>query len=240
MTSRTPDYYPDNINQYVPAMGYSADVVHSGPTRVDFSTPAVADADAILDAAAADDSGPYTYTVADFLNKGTGFVGTTGKFTNCPFGRAITAVGSAAGVTQNLTVVGFDYLGQKISKTVAMNGTTPVAINVAYFRIESITIAVGASGETIDVGFSDALGMPFKAVKVLTEEDDGAPEGTLGTLTAPVLTDPATASTGDPRGLYNPNATLDGSANITGTFIFDDTVNASGNGGLHGIAHFGG
>jgi hypothetical protein len=238
MTKRTADYNPDNINRYVPAMGYAADVVSDGPTRVDFGTPAVADADAILVGAAADDSGPYTYTVANFQNKGTGFTGTTGKFVGTPYGRDITAVGSASGVTQDLTVVGFDYLGQKITKTKAMNGTTPIALGVAFFAIESITIAVGASSETIDVGFSDALGLPYKAVKVLSEEADGAPESTLGTLTSPVLTDPATASTGDPRGLFNPQTTLDGSTNITGTFIFDNSLNSSGNGGLHGIAQY--
>lgn len=229
------EYSPRKINTYVPAAQYSADVNLNGPSRVDFGAPLVADADGILDGVAADDSGPYTYTPDDFLM--TGNANTIGELDG-RYGRCLTAVGSAAGVTQNLTVKGRDYLGQPISKTVAMNGTTPVAINVAFKWLDSITIAVGASGETIDVGWSDELGLPYKAIKVLSEEADDAPVGTLGTLTAPVLTDPATASTLEPRGLYNPQTTLDGSKVITGTFLFSNAVNSDGNGGLYGIQHY--
>ena len=48
-------------------------------------------------------------------------------------------------------------------------------------------------------------------------------------------TDPATATTGDPRGTYEAIMTLDGSEIIVG-LLGDNAVNASNNGGLHGIA----
>lgn len=49
-------------------------------------------------------------------------------------------------------------------------------------------------------------------------------------------TDPATATTTDPRGFYDPVATLNGSTEIIVGLLGDNAVNASGNGGLHGIA----
>lgn len=238
MTQVQPDYFARFANQYVPAMAYSAAVNLSGPLQVDFGTPTVGNGDGILDGVAADNSGPYTYTTADFIKTNAGFDGSTGEFTDARYGRAISAVGSAAGVTQDITVKGRDYLGQPISKTVAMTGTTPVVIATCFKYVDSVTIAVGAASETIDVGWTDNLGLPYKCVRVLSEEANNAPVATLGTLAAPVLTDPATAATGDPRGHYDPQTTLNGSTLITGTFIADDSVNAAGNGGLHGIRHF--
>ena len=56
----------------------------------------------------------------------------------------------------------------------------------------------------------------------------------------PDLTDPATAITGEPRGAYDPIATLNGATEIIVGLVGDLAVNAAGNGGLHGIKHFGG
>ena len=55
----------------------------------------------------------------------------------------------------------------------------------------------------------------------------------------PDLTDPATATTGDPRGTYEALRTLDGSEIIV-SMIGNNAVNADNNGGLHGLKHFGG
>lgn len=52
-------------------------------------------------------------------------------------------------------------------------------------------------------------------------------------------TDPATNVTGDPRGTYEPLLTPDGSEIIV-ALVGDPAVNTSGNGGLHGIAHYAG
>jgi hypothetical protein len=53
-----------------------------------------------------------------------------------------------------------------------------------------------------------------------------------------VLTDPQTATTGDPRGTYAPNVTLDGSTEVEIYAIADRGVNDDGNGGLLGIKHY--
>lgn len=54
----------------------------------------------------------------------------------------------------------------------------------------------------------------------------------------PDLTDPATSSTGEPRGSYEPVMTMDGVKEIRVGLVGDNQVNASNNGGLHGIQHF--
>ena len=237
IAKQNPDAFARRINYYVPACQYAAEVSKDGVYRVSLGSPSALDADGILDGVVADDSGPYTYLPASFKASIPG-IDDDGVFTDAEFGRCITAVGSAAGVTQNLTVVGYDYLVQKISKTKAMNGTTPIEIAVAFKRIESVTIAVGASGETIDVGFNDNLGLPYVTAKILSEERANVP-ATLGTLVAPVLTDPQTAATADPRGVLTPNAATGGTEHII-TAIASSWVNAAGNGGLYGIAHFAG
>lgn len=53
----------------------------------------------------------------------------------------------------------------------------------------------------------------------------------------PTLTDPQTNITGDPRGTYEPMMTMDGAKEIIVGLTGDNSVNSSGNGGLHGIRH---
>ena len=53
-------------------------------------------------------------------------------------------------------------------------------------------------------------------------------------------TDPQTATTGDPRGFYEPITPANGSQEIIVGLLGDNSVNSSGNGGLHGIEHYDG
>lgn len=52
----------------------------------------------------------------------------------------------------------------------------------------------------------------------------------------PVLTDPQTTTTGDPRGTYDP-LTAPASYDVVIGLLGDTSYNSSGNGGLHGIKH---
>lgn len=56
----------------------------------------------------------------------------------------------------------------------------------------------------------------------------------------PDLTDPQTRVTGEPRGAYDPVSVLNGATEIIVGLVGDSEVNAANNGGLHGLAHFGG
>jgi hypothetical protein len=144
-------------------------------------------------------------------------------------------VASAASTT-NVTITAYDHLGQMVKRTKALNGTTQVPWGIALKHIHSIEVAAG-SGFTVNVGFSNRFGLPYRVSKVLEELVDG-------TLLAPTtvlqgdLTDPATASTGDPRGLYTPTTVPDGIKKINIRALLNPWVNGNGNGGLHGIRAF--
>ncbi len=230
MDSRSirPDHLPRRINQYVPAMQYAADVIHGAPQRISFGTPAVAAVGFIVASVALVSGAALTATVAndDLLGTGSG----------AKWGRNVTITSGGAN-TRDATVVGRDYLGQPMAETIVFNGAATVQGVKAFAYIDSVAIDSEANTPTISVGFGDKLGLPFRTIKILSEESDGATVSTLGTLVTGILTDPQTLTTVDPKGTYDPQTTLDGAKEITITTLVDGVINSAGNGGLHGIAH---
>lgn len=207
-------------NSYVPAAGYAADAIHGASYAVDFGTPIAAVAAGVLSA----------QSIAAAVDTTT-FVTDT---TEAPFGRNITVVASGA-ATSNVTVYGKDYMGQPMAESFTLNGTTPVVGVKAFKWVDRITAGITAA-TTINVGFGARLGLPYRMSNVLEETANGA-EATVGTFTAGVLTDPQTLTTADPRGLYTPSTTLNGSNRVLALFQPYNVLNANGNGGLYGIAH---
>jgi hypothetical protein len=228
------DHYPRNISQYVPAMAYAADVVHTGPARYSLGTPKLADPDGILDGKAAEAT-VQTYTSANWEAAFLALPGGTGEL-DAVYGRNLTAVASA-GALHVVTVTGRDYLGQVMVETITLNETTPVAGKKAFKYVDRVSVGAGEAGDTFDLGWGDVLGLPYKTSSILREHKDGVGQS-AGTFVQAVLTDPQTATTGDPRGTYDPTATLDGIAEVDVIILVDNSRNAAGNGGLHGIAHF--
>lgn len=235
---RTPKYNPRRVNRYVPQMQFSADYVHEGPVEVAFGPVAVASAINIINAQSINGGVTFLYgnpTASGLLIENTDPV-TSAEFPQGPgFGRALQIVASGASAAA-VTIYGRDYLGQPMSEGFTLNGTNPVLGKKAFKWIDSVVAA--SSNVNLSVGTQDALGLPFATQNVLAEQSNGARVGTLGTLVSAVLTDPQTSTTGDPRGTYDPQTTLDGSAYISATFIPYNRLNANGNGGLHGIQHF--
>lgn len=227
MVQRFRDNFIDGMKYYVPAMQGGSDLggqpMHA---RMSFGAPVVALATSILSAqsiAAAVDTRVFaaTYTVAAMS----------------PYGRNITVVASGA-ATSNVTVFGRDYLGQGMRESFTLNGTTPVVGLKAFKYIDRITAAV-TGGTTINVGYGTRLGLPYKVMVVEREYVDNV-VAAAGTLAVPILTDPQTATTGDPRGTYVPTTTPDGVKVLEIDVNWSPFVNAAGNGGLHGIRHFNG
>lgn len=216
-------YWPRRINMYVPACRYHAEVVHRAPHRVDFGTPVVGDADAILNDTSAAAAGSTSTLLLYELD--------------APYGRCLTCTGSAGADTLVVTVRGWDYLGQPMTEVIVAGDDTPTAGVKAFKWLFDVAWTMDAT-ETFDLGFGDKLGLPYAAIKCLSEELDGAIVSTLGTLVTPSRTDPATATTTDPRGTYDPQSTLNGSARLTATFLFGSEVNAAGNGGFFGLPHY--
>jgi hypothetical protein len=220
-----PTFFPRRLSSYVPAMAYASDVNMSGESRVSFGAPGLANPTFFLNALSV--AAAQVVPATSLLNNAT---------VDAPFGRPLQVVCSAAG-TGTVIVDGYDYLMQPMSENLVLNGTTVVFGNKAFFLIRQVTIPlVGAV--TLNLGTGSRLGLPYKGGRVLTEEFAGAVVATLGTLTAPVLTVPATATTGDTRGTYAPQSTLNGTSTLTATFEFYGDVDSGNNGGLFGVPQY--
>lgn len=237
MLTKQPDFYPAGVNNYVPEMKYASDVHLGHKTRAYFGAPSVADTDGIHTGLDADGAATVTSFTA-----GTGGIGATADAT---YGRCVSAKAGAAvgtGTTVVVTVTGTDYLGQPMTETLSVahaSGTNTISGVKAFKKVTEIKSDGGASvATTIDVGWLDKLGLPYATVAVEREHEDNVVAATNGTLVAAVFTDPQTATTADPRGTYDPNGTLDGSAIFEADIVVTNYVNSSGNGGLHGIAHY--
>lgn len=221
MVTRTATFYKRRYNAYVPAAGYAADVVHAGPLEVNLGAPAASAADNILNDTSIASAGSTTTLLDDQAD--------------APFGRNVRVAASGA-ATSTVTVRGRDYLGQPMAETLTLNGTNSVVGVKAFYWIDSVAWTA-TSATTIDLGWGARFGLPYTTINVLAEQVSGA-AGTVGTVTAGVRTDPQTATTADPRGLYTPNGTVNGTNIFVLVCLVDNYVNSSGNGGLYGIAHY--
>lgn len=227
MTQRVRDNFIDGMKYYVPAGQGMADLggqpLHG---RMSFFNPVVALATGILSAT----------SIATAVDTRV-FAATYTSTAMSKYGRNVTVVASGA-ATSNVTVFGRDYLGQGMRESFTLNGTTPVVGLKAFKYIDRITAGITAA-TTINVGWGTRLGLPYKVFVVEREYADNV-VAAAGTLVVPVLTDPQTATTGDPRGTYVPTTTPNGVIVIEVDVHYSDFVNAAGNGGLHGIRHFNG
>lgn len=224
MVTKAPSFFPRRINMYVPACQYSAEVELNGPTRISFGSPEATSASSLINAVSA--AGGITVLAAAMGQATSG----------ARYGRTLTYVLGGAGAVL-ATTTGQDFWGQTITETITTNGATPVVGLKAFMSVISFVIA--AVAQTVSVGWGASFGVPYKVMKCLAEDVNtssaGFTPGTVGTVIAPVLTDPQTALLGDPRGAYTPNVAIGVTKEIVGTFIFDNSVNAAGNGGLMGI-----
>jgi len=218
-----PTNFQRRINNYVPAMMYAADVNYQGNTRVNLGAPAANSATLVANATTIVGNG----TVVD-LSTVTPFPET--------YGRNVTVVASGASTTV-ISLRGWDYLGQPMQEDITCNGTTPVNGKKAFKSFLSYTTGTGTAGTTINIGSGSQFGLPYKCLRAQWEVSDGGPQS-AGTLTAAVLTDPQTATTGDPRGTYAPTVTPNGSHILSVICDFVNDVNSSRNGGLHGIRQY--
>lgn len=216
-------FFPLRINDYVPAMRYASDVNFNAGTRVDFGAPALSVATNILNA----------QTMAAAITVDLTSIAT--QIADAPFGRNVTIIASGATVLTAI-MYGWDYLGQPMSETITFAGAVSVAGLKAFKTLRQISLPLVAA-TTANIGWGPRLGLPYKAVRCQYETVNQA-LAAAGTLAAPILTDPQTATTGDPRGTYTTTTALDGTSQLTAVFDMQNDVNVNGRGGLYGIAHF--
>jgi hypothetical protein len=183
--------------QEFPAPLVGDDLVFAPIVKINLGAPVVADADGILDGVTATTTA-QTYDTDDFIIR------------TLDVPRNITATGSA-GSNHVVTISGTDEFGVAMSEALTLDGTNVIAGKKAFKTLTEVAVAAGAADDTVDIGYGDVFGLPRflpGAGFVLRELQDGAAP-TAGTLVAGVSS-AATATTGDVRGTYDPNAAADG------------------------------
>jgi hypothetical protein len=225
--------FHQGINCYVPAMAYACDLVHGQPTAFSLGTPAASGVTAISANAGLANQANNTVIPVNFV-------------LDSPYGRGIRLDFSGVpGTNAVVEVQGTDYLGEPIARRFtgsAAATTTTAGGLLAWFRITALKIITTASNAVnITLGTLGTLGLPYKCNVAWAKEGTPPvmidPAGIFAKWVRGVLTDPASLTTGDPRGTYAPT-TLDGVAETILGLEGDNSVNAAGNGGLHGIRQF--
>jgi hypothetical protein len=218
--------FEPGINAYVPAMQYSNAINHTQPQQFSLGAPA---ANAVLKAGIIANAAIGTVTAVDLIVPE-------------PYGRTLifTPSGDPGSAGGQIDWRGFDYLGQPILQRVGgVNGSsTPIVGLKAFKRIVSArVVTVSTNAVTWSITSGDALGLPYRG-DVTWAREGGVMVAVAAQFVPGVTTDPATSASGDPRGTYNPTIALDGTKEIIVAMIGDASVNANGNGGLHGIRQY--
>ena len=173
MTKVLGDYYPRSISQYTPNMEFAADVVE-GTHIVSLGAPAALDADGIWDGVTVGTSGGDIHTSANykttFDGSSTSLTTTAGQI-DATYGRCLTCTGNAS-TDQVVTIIGRDYLGQGIEEDFTLSGTTVLFGKKAFKYVDSTSCTAGTGGSTLDVGWYNRLGLPYKAEKVISYTED--------------------------------------------------------------------
>lgn len=152
------------------------------------------------------------------------------------YGAALSFIADYA-TSSEIVVYGYDYLGQPMSETITMNGTTAVAGKKCFKYISKVSIPENTDA-SITISRKLVLGLPYRTVKVLSEERDGA-VSTTGQVVAPT-TSASTATSSDPRGKFN-LTTYAAAAHVKAVFVASDevfTINGKEEGGLFGIPQY--
>lgn len=217
MTQNVPTFYPGRVNVRVPSMTYAADVDDQGMCRVQFGALVALDTDAILDGQSISGTSSTTTLASSYDPDNMG-----------PYGRALTVVASGAS-TSVVTVRGRDYLNQRLQEQLTLNGTTAVAGKKAFKYVDQVDWG-STSGVTIDLGFSNVMGLPYRSKAMSLEMKNDAVAANAGTFTAALAeSTTATATNADVRGTYLPVTTIPDGSNTFEIVVAVDDTNLHGN-----------
>jgi hypothetical protein len=219
------DFFPSRTNDHVPNMQFAADVHASGVCEMYLGVPDAEDPDGILDAQSIATAGSTTTFE-------TSYTGTEAQM--CKFGRNVIVVADGA-ATSTVTVTGKDYLGQVMVETLTLNGTSSVKGAKAFRSVTSVAWGATAS-RSIDVGWGERIGLPYKSLTLLAERRDGSAVNAGSATFNPGNGATQTATTSDPRGYYESGG-LGIDPNGARSYHITATVDRSN---LHGNTHFAG
>jgi hypothetical protein len=147
-------------------------------------------------------------------------------------GRTVSLTSVTGGT---ITVYGTNYLAERITQTMTLVGATAQETLKAFKTVDKIVN--GTANGNLSVGLGTSYAVPFvlqEVVKYFVDTAGAITTGAANTFTAADVTDPATAATGDPRGLFKPAAGVVANGvrtwEIYCKFNSRDFVN-----GLHGV-----
>ena len=155
-------------------------------------------------------------------------------FSTLDFARNISAESDAADTTQTITITGTDIAGNPQVEELALDGTTEVVTASAFLTVTFLNIDIITAGDIIMGTSATSANIEFGLdVRLLNAYDviqavDGAGVAEGGVFTVADVTDPATATTGDVRGTYNPSDDPDGAEDYILYYVADFTKNGYG------------
>jgi hypothetical protein len=214
--------FMQGVSCYVPGMQYASSLNANEGNIVSLGRPLA----------------PGTPASINIPANGSGYLGDPLVLTDTPYGRNITVAVTLALTGSTLVrVFGEDYLGQPLQEDFVVAGATG---KKPFYRILGARGMPGhtTAAATITVVRGANLSLPWKGSVEWAKENNVFIDLAFAKIVAPDLTDPATATSGDPRGQYIPTATPDGVKEYIVCIRPDTSVNANNNGGLHGIKQF--
>lgn len=195
----------DNTGYFPPHLdGPSAQIISKpmGVGLINLGSPGAAAANTLFLSAALTAAAGASAPTGALLSGGVGVI-------DARTGRNVVAAWTGAAV---ITVRGFDMFGKAITESSASG--TAFTGKKAFKTVTSIQVSADVTGLTVGTG--TVLGLPQylpNTALVLKESVDGA-AATAGTIVAGLSNaTKSTATTGDIRGTYAPNAAPDGSKN---------------------------
>lgn len=226
-------------------------------TKLVLGSPVALDADGMVQAATSTElpnAETVTYTTADdgttpFDNAATPAPATIVTSTGASVSvwtlgvaRNITAAATHATsvVAMTIVVTGYDVWGQKMTEdlAIAATGTTQSATGLKAFKhIQSIAItsAGNAESNTLNMGWADVLGLPYKLASktdLVRAFFNGTMDDSVTVVAADATT--ATATTGDVRGTVDTNSAANGSEVVVWMYVADPNTEA----GLRGVDQY--
>jgi hypothetical protein len=219
------------INMYVPGMQWAASLDMSACNTFSLGKPLLGTATAA-----------GTAIAINGANNSVGWLATP-WVSDVPYGRPISVTPSAS-VTYTGEVIGEDYLGQPMIERFTFAASAAlVSGKKSFYRVLAVKVIATSATGTISIGTNVAtnlLGLPFKGSIEWAKEANAliAVASPGANWVAPDLTDPATATSGDPRGSYVATAAFDGVKEFVVGMRVDSYINANNNGGLHGIRQY--
>jgi hypothetical protein len=105
-----------------------------------------------------------------------------------------------------VTITGADEYGEVMVEKITANGTTAVSGKKAFKTLTSISVAACTAAGTIDIGWGNVLGLPYR---VDAKKDIYSPQadGSVEDFTVVVADTDQDATSGDCRGTYTPATT---------------------------------